>query len=210
MAIQPQHLHQLRNLSMIPRRPHPMTPRNSLILPLRPNLPLPIQARLRRHPTQFLVARLRPLGRRQWRTRRQNRILRSSTSSTSSNNRLKQKLAADLLPVPALERGAVGHLLDALQDALEARLEDARLHVRGRGAERQRADHAELRVELARGVGVDGEGGVGDGGVPVDEGGVAAADDGDEGGEGEGEEGGRGDGFGEGGDVLLAVLYMEH
>ena len=119
---------------------------------------------------------------------------------------LDHELAADLPVVATLEGIAAG--AEALDDGLHGGAEDAALDVVGLGlAEVEGADHAELLVERAVRVAVDGVRAGRGFGVDGDELGLAAADDGDGGGDGEVLEGAGGDGGGEGAKVFLAVLW---
>lgn len=99
---------------------------------------------------------------------------------------LEQELAADLLEVAALER------LPACAEALEYRLhrvdEHVGLHVLGLSAKIERASHAQVVVELAGWVGVDGERAARRLRVHGDQLGPPAPNDGDEGRRGEREE----------------------
>ena len=93
---------------------------------------------------------------------------------------LEEELAPNLPLVAGLERQPGGDVLEPLDDRLDGALEQRLLHVGRARAERQRLDHAQLRVELRRRVRVDGERAARRGRVRVDQARVAAADHGDE------------------------------
>ena len=79
---------------------------------------------------------------------------------------LEQELAADLLEVSALEGFTTG--LEALEDGLHAVDEHVGLHVLRLAAQVEGARHPQVVVELARGLGVDGERAAGGFGVHGD------------------------------------------
>ena len=116
----------------------------------------------------------------------------------------EEELSTDLLEVAAFERLATG--AERLKDGLDGVYEDMGLHVFRLASQIVGARHAEMVVEFARRVGVDGEGAARDLGVHGDEFGAPAADDGDKGGCGQREEVVGLDGGGDRAEVFLAVL----
>src|SRR4051794_19486394 len=92
---------------------------------------------------------------------------------------LKEKLAANLLPVPSTEHATA--TLESLHDAACCPRRHGLVHVFGFRAQLQRLRHAHLGVQLSRWVRVDGERTIGLAPVHGNEIRPAAADDGNEG-----------------------------
>lgn len=120
---------------------------------------------------------------------------------------LEQHLAANLSEIAAL------HYTFPAFDALDHALHRGRHHsrpdiFRALRSHRQRARHAQLRIQLGGRVGEDGEGAVGRLRIHGNQLGAAAADDGDEGRRGQREQRVRGDAGGEGAQEFLAVLLQ--
>lgn len=119
---------------------------------------------------------------------------------------LKDELPAHLPEIPTTEH--LPSRTKFLDNTLQHDTQNTPLHVlRFHSAERKRHSHAELMVELARGVCVDGVGAGGLADVHGYEFGLATAYYYYFGGWGEGGEEGGGNGGGEGAEVFLAVLY---
>lgn len=185
----------LRTLALTPQPPPAQTPPLPVILrlldPMAPPLahgrPRPVQPDQRPYLLDFAVA-----------PRRAHAMHPRALAA------LEEELAADLLEIAALEGfAACGQ---PLEDGLHAVDQQVRLHVCGFGAEVECACHAEVVVDFARRLGVDGEGAGGCCGVHGNELRAAAADDGYGGWGREGEEGFRSYGGGERAEVFLAVL----
>src|SRR5690242_1111091 len=185
----------LRTLALTPQSPPAQTPPLPVVLrlldPMAPPLahgrPRPVQPYQRPYLLDFAVA-----------PRRAHAMHPRALAA------LEEELAADLLEIAALEGFAARG--QPLEDGLHAVDQQVRLHVCGFGAEVECACHAEVVVDFACRLGVDGEGARGCCGVHGDELRAAAADDGDGGWGREGEESFGGNGGGEGAEVFLAVL----
>lgn len=187
-AVQAQNLHQLGYLCMVPRRLHPVAPRNLLLLgPVLFYLGLAIFRLAQCSKRGMLLIPWRRNGRRDM-------------------ERLEEKLAAHLAMVARFERQALGHLFQALDDAVEDPPRRALLCVCWLVAHVERLDHAQRIKQRPGRVCIYRERTARLLGVHVDQRGVATANDGDEGADGESEQGIGGDAFGEGTQVFLAVL----
>lgn len=183
VPLEPEDLHQLRDLGVVARRAHAMAPRDALLLhPLIPPILIPITKTKTKTKSisVFLFSSFVPHRRR----RRQDRRLERPRS------RLEKELAANLSLIAHLEREARAHLPQPLEDPRrDVARRRAVAQVRGARAHLQRPHHAEVRVEPPGRVRVHGEQAGRLAHVCVDELVRPAAHDYDEGARGKPEEG---------------------